>query len=185
VTSATRRSNSLIASRFVGGALALAAFGQPANAVILPPAQNRLLLGWTSLGAGTQYTIETSTNLSTWTVATNTTATNVNLSYTGDTGRVFRLQAKNVSLQIAALAWNSSVPSNGVAGYRLYYGQSSGQYTNSIDAGLATTTSVSNLQAGATYYFVATAYSAAGWESAYSNEAVWKTPLKLKIQALP
>src|SRR5882724_10703946 len=57
----------------------------------------------------------------------------------------------------ATLAWDPS-PSPGVAGYYLYYGQASGSYGQKIDVGNTTTYAVSNLAAGATYYYAATAY---------------------------
>jgi len=60
-----------------------------------------------------------------------------------------------------------------LAGYRLYWGTSSGAYTDgsvSIDSPGVTIYVVDNLPAG-TYYFVATAVNSAGIESDYSNEA--------------
>jgi hypothetical protein len=58
-----------------------------------------------------------------------------------------------------------------LAGYRIYYGTSSGNYTDMISVtnpGL-TTYVVANLMGGATYYFVATAVDANGLESPYTN----------------
>lgn len=68
----------------------------------------------------------------------------------------------------ANLAWNSST--GPVAGYRIYYGNTSGQYTANMDAGSATTATVPNLQDSATYYFAVKAYDAANNESPPSNE---------------
>lgn len=59
------------------------------------------------------------------------------------------------------LAWDAS-PSSNVGGYKIYYGQTSGSYSANVDAGNQTSYTVSNLTAGATYYFVATAYDTAG-----------------------
>lgn len=59
-----------------------------------------------------------------------------------------------------------------VAGYRLYYGVESGSYPVAIDVGPASSCSVSNLVPGATYFFVATAYSHLGLESDFSSEIV-------------
>jgi hypothetical protein len=74
--------------RRMGGALLLAALGAfgpwRAAAVVVPPAANRVALTWGSLGPGTQYHVQTSMNLLTWTAATNTTATNVSLAFIGD-----------------------------------------------------------------------------------------------------
>ena len=60
-------------------------------------------------------------------------------------------------------------------GYRVYFGLSSGSYTqpfgSGISAGASTTYTVSNLQGGKTYYFAVTAVDSSGKESAFSNEA--------------
>lgn len=67
------------------------------------------------------------------------------------------------------LAWDAS--SGPVAGYRLYYGQESGNYTSAIDAGIQTTYTVVDLQDGVRYYFALKAYDSSGNESGFSNEA--------------
>ena len=67
------------------------------------------------------------------------------------------------------LAWDPSSGTN-IAGYKLYYGGSSGTYTNTLTIGNSTNATVSNLVSGATYYFAATAVDTNGLESAYSNE---------------
>jgi trimeric autotransporter adhesin len=56
-----------------------------------------------------------------------------------------------------------------LAGYRIYYGTSPGDYPSNIDVGNVTTYVFSNLAAG-TYYLVITAYDTSGNESSYSNE---------------
>jgi hypothetical protein len=71
--------------------------------------------------------------------------------------------AESVTLQ-----WNPTSSSN-IAGYRLYYGTRSGVYSQHLDVGNETTTSVSNLSVGQTYFFSVTAYNATA-ESARSNE---------------
>ena len=68
------------------------------------------------------------------------------------------------------LAWDPDV--SPVAGYRLHQGTSHGNYSQIIDVGYTTTTSVSDLTAGQTYFFVVTAYNAAG-ESLPSNEVLF------------
>jgi len=71
------------------------------------------------------------------------------------------------------LAWNAS--SGSVAGYRVYYGQTSGSYTStaptapSLIGGTSYTTP--DLPAG-TYYFAVKAFDSAGNSSGYSNEVV-------------
>ena len=69
----------------------------------------------------------------------------------------------------ASLAWDSS-PSSGVAGYRVYMGTSSGNYSSSVLAANATATSIQGLVTGATYFFAVKAFDANGVESAFSNE---------------
>ena len=72
-----------------GPVLLLAALGASASCyaatVILPPVTtNRVAVNWGALGPGTRYYIQTSTNLRTWTLATNTTATNLDLTFVGE-----------------------------------------------------------------------------------------------------
>jgi hypothetical protein len=74
------------------------------------------------------------------------------------------------------LAW---LPSSDpiVAGYNIYYGGTSGDYTNKTSAGTATSLTISNLVNGNTYYFAATTYSAAGAESSLSSEVIYTVPV--------
>ncbi|MGZ4966405.1 MAG: fibronectin type III domain-containing protein [Chthoniobacterales bacterium] len=67
------------------------------------------------------------------------------------------------------LSWDPS-PTPDVIGYKLYYGQQSGNYTNTIDEGNRTSAEVANLIDGTTYYFAVTAYDATGTESLPSEE---------------
>ncbi len=89
------------------------------------------------------------------------------------------------SPQSATLAWDPAVGVTNVAGYYIYCGGTTGSYTNRIDAGLATSCVVSNLLAGATYYFATTAYTSSGLESGYSSEVVWQCPQLLPSLAAP
>src|SRR3989338_987816 len=58
-----------------------------------------------------------------------------------------------------------------LAGYKVYYGTSSGSYTTPIEVGKDVTTyAVKTLSAGTTYYFTVTAYNEIGNESDYSTE---------------
>jgi hypothetical protein len=165
---------------------ALGASGQwRAAAVVVPPATNQVVLTWGSLGPGPRYYVQTSTNLVTWTAATNTSATNVSLTLTGDEARIFRLSASNAPPQSATLAWDPSSGTNPIANYNVYYGVASATYTNVVAAGTNTAMSISNLVAGTTYYFAATAVDTSGLESDYSSEVVWQSPLRLEIQRLP
>jgi Fibronectin type III domain len=67
------------------------------------------------------------------------------------------------------LAWNPSAASD-IAGYYLYQGAASGDYTNRIDTGNVTSSTVSALTPGLNYYFAVSAYDATGLESALSSE---------------
>jgi hypothetical protein len=78
---------------------------------------------------------------------------------------------------VATLSWNAptknadGTPLSDLAGYRVYYGTSSHNYSKSSDVGSATTYKATNLQVGVPYYFAVTAYDQLGNESKYSNEA--------------
>src|SRR3989442_14129 len=67
------------------------------------------------------------------------------------------------------LIWNAGAATN-VAGYCIYYGPDSGNYTNLIDPGNVTSTTVSGLVTGAIYYFAVAAYDSWGIDSVLSNE---------------
>ena len=67
------------------------------------------------------------------------------------------------------LAWDPS-SGTGVVGYKIYYGPASRTYTNSLATGNVTNATIDNLVAGGSYFFAATAVTAGGVESAFSNE---------------
>ena len=73
------------------------------------------------------------------------------------------------------LAWNAST-SGGTTGYRVYYGTTSGNYTNSAATGDVTADTISGLVIGVTYFFAVTTYDALGLESPYSNEISYAVP---------
>jgi hypothetical protein len=79
------------------------------------------------------------------------------------------------AVQSCTLAWNASSDST-VAGYRVRYGTTSGSTAQTKDAGSATTTTVSALSDGVTYYFTVVGYTSANVESQPSNEVSYKTP---------
>jgi hypothetical protein len=62
-------------------------------------------------------------------------------------------------------------PLTDLAGYKVYYGTSSGNYTMAMDVGNVKTYKYEGLQSG-TYYFAATTYDTSGNESDYSNEVI-------------
>ncbi|MFL6660899.1 MAG: fibronectin type III domain-containing protein [Rhizobacter sp.] len=71
------------------------------------------------------------------------------------------------------LTWAASTDAD-VAGYRIYYGTSSRSYAQARGAGVVagnvTSSTVTGLTSGRTYYFAVTAYDSAGNESSYSSE---------------
>jgi hypothetical protein len=82
---------------------------------------------------------------------------------------LFGLLSQAQAASLVRLAWDS----NGATGYRVYYGRSSGAYTSILDVGGSSTATITDLSVGVTYFFVVTAYNAAG-ESSPSNEVSFK-----------
>ena len=70
------------------------------------------------------------------------------------------------------LAWNASTDPV-VTGYNVYYGGACRAYTNEVNAGAATSVTISNLTPDVTYYIAATTYTAPGMESPFSSEVVY------------
>jgi fibronectin type III domain protein len=79
------------------------------------------------------------------------------------------------------LNWDPN-PAPNLAGYRIYYGTSSGVYTQEINVGNTTATLVSNLTEGRTYFFAVTAYNTAA-ESLPSNEVSYTVPAASAVTA--
>ncbi len=84
--------------------------------------------------------------------------------------------------QSVTLGWDPS-PDPTVAGYRVHFGTSPGFYTETIEAGNSTETSVPNLVDGNTYFFSVTAYNTSYVESAFSNEVSYTAPGTAPSQA--
>ena len=78
----------------------------------------------------------------------------------------------------ASLAWDP-VPDSDVAGYHLYYGTASRVYTQSVDVGNVTQTTISGLTDCTNYFFAVKAYDTGANEStSYSNEIQgWPRPV--------
>src|SRR5690242_10304449 len=74
------------------------------------------------------------------------------------------------------LAWDASTDPM-VTGYNIYSGTVSHGYTNIVNAGTATSLTLSNLVPGTTYYFAATTYTLSGLESDYSLETAYTVPV--------
>lgn len=67
------------------------------------------------------------------------------------------------------LTWDAATDNIGVTGYKIYKGTASGIYDSSEDVGNVTSYVVT-VPSGGTWFFVVTAYDAAGNESGPSNE---------------
>jgi hypothetical protein len=76
------------------------------------------------------------------------------------------------------LGWSPGTEPD-LAGYKVYYGTASRNYTQSVDINNRTATSctITNLTEGQTYYFAATAYNTSLVESPHSAEVSWHSQL--------
>src|SRR4026209_576177 len=75
----------------------------------------------------------------------------------------------------ATLVWDPNAESN-VAGYKLYSGTASRQYSSVVDVGNTTQYRLTNVVEGTSYFFALTAYSTAGLESGLSAEVSYTPP---------
>lgn len=69
----------------------------------------------------------------------------------------------------ATFSWNANSESN-IAGYKVYYGTASGNYSQSADVGKVTQATISTLTPGSIYYAAVAAYNTSGKEGAKSSE---------------
>ena len=75
-----------------------------------------------------------------------------------------------------SLEWSPNIDPS-VAGYNVYYGGESRNYTNTITVeGNFASANIGGLVEGKTYYFAVTAYDVFGDESDYSDETVYIVP---------
>jgi hypothetical protein len=77
--------------------------------------------------------------------------------------------------QSVSLSWNTNAGA-APAGYALYRGTSTGNYTTRIDVGTNTTVTLTGLKEGQTNFFAVAAYNAARVEGAPSPEIVYLVP---------
>jgi hypothetical protein len=73
------------------------------------------------------------------------------------------------------LTWDPNSESD-LAGYKIYSGVQSGNYSRNVDVGNVTNYTLNSLDLGMTYYVAATAYNTQGLESGFSNEVVYTVP---------
>jgi Fibronectin type III domain len=83
-----------------------------------------------------------------------------------------------IASQSVTLGWDTSSDPN-VAGYNVYYGMVSHQYTNEVSAGNKASVVISGLTVGMTYYFAATTYDIFDQESSFSDETPYTVPITL------
>jgi len=88
------------------------------------------------------------------------------------------LLATPASAGTASLAWDANTDAD-LAGYRVYYGTSPGNYTQSVDVGNVTSTTINSLTDCTLYYFGVKAYDTTNNEStSFSNEVNgWSRPV--------
>jgi len=97
---------------------------------------------------------------------------------------VFLIQIPNAFPTQVTVGWDEN-PETNIAGYKLYYGTSSGNYTNTVDVGFQTQYTLTNLQEGVTYFFAVAAYNTSLNESAFSKELVFKIDLPNRSPSTP
>jgi hypothetical protein len=101
------------------------------------------------------------------------------LTACGSSAAVGLKGSASVTLSWVAPEFNEDdSPLTNLAGYRIYYGETSGTYTDSvtITGKRSSTTVIGNLSNGSTIHFVVTAFNLHGNESAYSNEIMTTMP---------
>jgi hypothetical protein len=89
------------------------------------------------------------------------------IAYTQNTHQIFfPLVFKTIDV---TLAWDPNSEPD-LAGYKLYIGTSSGNYTQTRNLGLTNQYTISDLIGGPPYFFSLTAYNQIGFESGFSGE---------------
>jgi hypothetical protein len=80
--------------------------------------------------------------------------------------------AISCTANVPTLEWDPN-PEPYIAGYNVYTGEMSRNYTRVIDVGMQTSLPLTNLNAGVTYFFAVTAYDAERLESPFSDEVLY------------
>ncbi|MEY2542158.1 MAG: hypothetical protein QOI22_1760 [Verrucomicrobiota bacterium] len=84
------------------------------------------------------------------------------------------------SAQSVTLSWDPNLEPN-IAGYHVFYGNTSGSYTQAIDVGNTATATISGLQNGIRYFFAVTACNTDGLESSFSKEVSYPSPGHINV----
>ncbi len=92
--------------------------------------------------------------------------------------------AFNASAADITIAWDANTEAD-LAGYKIYYGTASRNYSTSEDVGDTTSYTIENLDEGVTYYFAAKAYDSSQNESGYSAELVHTISLPNRSPDIP
>lgn len=129
----------------------------PATTTITTSKTLTVAVNTTGLVAGT-YRATITTKVGTW--CTNTAPVTLIVSPSTTT--------TSSTTSSATLKWNA-VTGTTVSGYKVYVGEAPRQYSRTINVGTVTSSTVSSLAVGRTYYFAVTAYNSAG-ESMPSTE---------------
>lgn len=129
----------------------------PATTTITTSKTLTVAVNTTGLIAGT-YKATITTKVGTW--CTNTVPVTLILSPS--------TTSTTTTTKSATLTWNA-VTGATVSGYKVYVGEAPRQYSRTINVGTVTSSTVSSLTVGRTYYFAVTAYNSAG-ESSPSTE---------------
>ena len=105
----------------------------------------------------------------------NAKASNQNLSNRPQAQQTGTTTSFGQTLSSVTLAWNPSTDPS-VAGYIVYEGVVSQNYTNSFDVGNTTSATISQLVPGTTYYFAVAAYDTNHVQSLLSPEVSYLVP---------
>jgi hypothetical protein len=89
---------------------------------------------------------------------------------------LFIALTRNAYADAPRLEWDPS-PEPNIAGYRVYDGESSRDYSHVLDVGLQTSVLLADLSAGVTHYFAVTAYDQDQLESPFSDEVTYTAPV--------
>jgi hypothetical protein len=97
---------------------------------------------------------------------------------------IFLFLAQHVFSAQLTIEWDENIETD-LAGYVIYYGTSSGNYSSSIDVGNVSHYTLTGLQEGLTYYFAVSAYDYSDNESGFSEELMYTLALSNRSPEIP
>ena len=89
---------------------------------------------------------------------------------------IFSSYITNVHSAQVTVEWYPNSEAD-LAGYKLHYGTTSGNYDTIINVGNQVSYTIPNLEGGNTYYVTGTAYDTSGYESVYAEELIYNIPI--------